>query len=95
MDAGGKVDFDSGDDRWNKALKRDILDASVDFGCSIFEREISLRDVVDLEPGDIIPVEMAEHVILKANGIPLFKTRLATSNGNLALKVEDVYQQAE
>ena len=43
----------------------------------------------------IIPVEMAEHVILKANGIPLFKTRLATSNGNLALKVEDVYQQAE
>lgn len=95
LDAGGKVDFDSGDDRWNKALKRDILDASVDFGCSIFEREISLRDVVDLEPGDIIPVEMAEHVILKANGIPLFKTRLATSNGNLALKVEDVYQQAE
>ncbi len=95
LDAGGKMDFDSGDDRWNKALKRDILDASVDFGCSIFEREISLRDVVDLEPGDIIPVEMAEHVILKANGIPLFKTKLATSNGNLALKVEDIYQQAE
>ena len=95
LDAGAKMDFDAGDDRWNKALKRDILDASVDFGCSIFEREISLRDVVDLEPGDIIPVEMAEHVILKANGIPLFKTKLATSNGNLALKVEDVYRQAE
>ncbi len=95
LDAGGKMDFDAGDDRWNKALKRDILDANVDFGCSIFEREISLRDVVDLEPGDIIPVEMAEHVILKANGVPLFKTKLATSNGNLALKVEDIYQQAE
>lgn len=92
LDAGEKQDVDPTDVRWNSSLKRDILDASVDFGCSVFERQISLRDVVDLEPGDIIPVEMADHIILKANGIPLFKTRLASSNGNMALKVDEFYK---
>ena len=92
LDAGGQLDIDPTDVRWSSALKRDILDASVDCGCSIFRRQISLRDVVDLEPGDIIPVEMADHVVLKANGIPLFNTTLASSNGNMALKIDEPYK---
>jgi flagellar motor switch protein FliM len=93
LDAGMKSDLDAHDDRWSKSLQREILDATVDFGCNLFEQEISLRDVVDLEAGDIIPVEMPEHVILKANGIPMFKTTLGVSDGNIALKVDDVIEQ--
>lgn len=93
LDAGMKSDLDSHDDRWSKALRREILDANIDFGCNIFQQEISLRDVVDLDEGDIIPVEMPEHLILKANGIPMFKTKMGISDGNVALKVDEFYKR--
>lgn len=93
LDAGMKSDLDTHDDRWSNALRREILDADVDFSCKMFQQQISLRDVVDLEKGDVIPVDMEEHVILKANGIPMFKTKVGVSGGNVALKIDQVYRQ--
>ncbi|HBX36640.1 MAG TPA: flagellar motor switch protein FliM, partial [Pseudohongiella sp.] len=95
LDAGMQSDVDEHDERWGKALKEQIKHATVNFTCDVFEREITLRDVVDLEEGDIIPVEMPETVVLKANGVPLFETRVGTSNGNLALRVEGIYRGIE
>lgn len=66
------------------------MDARVEFGCRMFEQSITLRDVVDLETGDVIPVDMPETVVLKANGIPMFNTRIGVSNGNLALKIDSI-----
>ncbi|ALO46333.1 flagellar motor switch protein FliM [Pseudohongiella spirulinae] len=95
LDAGMQSDVDEHDERWGKALKEQIKHATVDFSCDVFERMITLRDVVDLEEGDIIPVEMPETVVLKANGVPLFDTRLAMSNGNLALRVEGIHRETD
>jgi len=91
LEVGLRVDPDEVDERWGRALREDIMDASVDFGCSLFQQAITLRDVVDLEAGDVIPVDMPELVVLKANGIPMFNTRIGVSNGNLALKIDSVY----
>lgn len=93
LDAGMKSDLDVHDDRWSKALRREILDADIEFSCKMFEKQISLRDVVDLEAGDIIPVEMQEHILLRANGIPMFKTQMGISGGNVALRIDEMYKQ--
>ncbi len=90
LEVGLRVDADDVDENWGAAIREDIMDAQVAFGCQMFEQEITLRDVVDLEAGDIIPVDMPETVILKANGIPMFKTRIGVSNGNLALKIDSI-----
>jgi len=92
LDAGMQSDVDEHDERWGKALREEIKDATVDFTCDVFERMISLRDVVDLEAGDIIPVEMPDTVVLKANGVPLFDARVGMSNGNLALVIERIHR---
>src|SRR5690606_18500191 len=76
LDAGMQSDMDEHDARWGKALREQIQDATVEFTCDLFERTITLRDVVDLEAGDIIPIEMPETVVLNANGIPMFDTRV-------------------
>jgi flagellar motor switch protein FliM len=91
LEVGLRVDPEEVDERWVEALREDIMDASVEFGCSLFEQAITLRDVVDLEAGDVIPVDMPELVVLKANGIPMFNSRIGVSNGNLALKIESVF----
>lgn len=95
LDAGMQSDVDEHDERWGKALKEQIKDATVEFSCHLFDRKITLRDVVDLEAGDVIPVEMPETVVLNANGIPMFETRIGTSNGNLALRIEGVHRERE
>ena len=90
LEVGTRVDADDVDESWADAMREDIMDARVEFGCRMFEQSITLRDVVDLETGDVIPVDMPETVVLKANGIPMFNTRIGVSNGNLALKIDSI-----
>src|SRR5690554_5781876 len=44
LDAGMQSDVDEHDERWGRALREDIMHATVEFSCDLFEREITLRD---------------------------------------------------
>ena len=87
LDSGMTGDIGEADERWTKALRRDILKAAVDLECTVVDKQMPLRDIIDLKAGDIIPVDMPEKLTLRANGVPVFKTRMGTSRGNLALEV--------
>lgn len=94
LDAGLQSDTDDRDDRWVKALQEDVMEAKVDLESDIIRREISLRDIVDLKEGDIIPITMPEFNLLTANGVPMFKTQLGQLNENLAMRVLDIVDRS-
>jgi flagellar motor switch protein FliM len=87
LDAGVQSDIDEIDDRWVDSLRHDILGAKVPTNATIVEREIKLGELVDLQAGDIIPIDLPETITFKANNIPLFETKLGQCGENLALKV--------
>lgn len=87
LDAGVTSEVDDKDDRWAKSLKEEILTVDVPINAQIAETQLSLRKIKDLKVGDVLPIEMPDFITLTANGVPLFRTKLGTSNGNLALKV--------
>jgi len=87
--SGVQANEEQSDERWLTALRRDIMIATLELDLTIAERELTLRDVMQLEAGDIIPVELPESLELRANGIPLFECQLGTSRGNLAVKIKD------
>ena len=87
LDSGMTGDVDEVDERWLKALRRDILRASVDLECTVVEKKMSLREIIDLKKGDVIPVDIPEDLILRANGVPIYKTRMGTSRGHLGLEI--------
>ncbi|HEX4974337.1 MAG TPA: flagellar motor switch protein FliM [Pseudomonadales bacterium] len=87
LDAGVTSEVDDKDDRWSKSLKEEILTVDVPINAQIAETQLSLRKIKDLKVGDVLPIEMPDFITLTANGVPLFRTKLGTSNGNLALKV--------
>lgn len=89
LDSGLQSDSDDVDERWVRALREDVLAAKVDLECDVVSREITLRDIVNLKPGDVIPVEMPEYHVVTANGVPMFRTHLGQHRGNLALKIHD------
>jgi flagellar motor switch protein FliM len=94
LDAGLQSDTDEQDERWVKALREDVLAAKVDLECDIVRREITLRDIVDLKVGDVIPVEFPDFHILTANGVPMFRTQLGQHRGNLALKIKEFFDRS-
>ncbi|NVK42668.1 MAG: flagellar motor switch protein FliM [Oceanospirillaceae bacterium] len=83
------------DERWMQALRRDIMSADVDLNLRIAEREMTLRDVMELEAGDVIPVEIPEELILRAAGVPVFGCKLGVSRNNLAVKIVDQIKTSE
>lgn len=95
LDAGLQTDVDEKDDRWGSVLRRDIMGADIELNANLVEKEVTLRDIVELKEGDILPVEMPDQVVLKANGIPVFDTQLGVSNGHLALKITDTKSTEE
>ena len=90
LDAGLQTDVDEKDDRWGTVLRRDIMNADIELNANVVEQEISLRDIVNLREGDILPVEIPDQILLRANGIPLFDSQLGVSNGHMALKIMNV-----
>ncbi|MCJ1882834.1 MULTISPECIES: flagellar motor switch protein FliM [Pseudomonas] len=89
LDAGFQSDVDDQDERWINALREDILDVNVPLGATVVRRQLKLRDILHMQPGDVIPVELPEHMIMRANGVPSFKVKLGSHKGNLALQILD------
>ncbi len=93
LDSGVQSDVDDSDERWGKALREDLMDAKVPIRARVVEKKMSLQSLCDLEAGDVIPVDMPDHVTLMANGVPTFKTKLGVSKGSMALQVMDRYER--
>ncbi len=87
LDSGVQSDVDDVDERWVRALRQDVMEANIPLNVKVVERQINLGEIMGLEAGDIIPVEMPEHVTLLANNVPTFKCKLGRSGENLALKI--------
>ena len=87
LDAGFQSDLDDQDERWVKALREDLLDVDVPLSATVARRQLRLRDILHMQPGDVIPVELPEEMIMRANGVPSFKVKLGSHKGNLALQV--------
>lgn len=78
---------DEKDERWQIALQRDILMARLPLEMAVAQQQMTLRDVLELEAGDVIPVELPENFELKANKVPVFHCTMGVSRGNLAVKI--------
>ena len=87
LDAGFQSDLDDQDERWSKALREDVLDVNVPLSATVARRQLRLRDILHMQPGDVIPVELNDELVMRANGVPSFKVKLGSHKGNLALQV--------
>ncbi|MGV8919920.1 MAG: flagellar motor switch protein FliM [Pseudomonas sp.] len=87
LDAGFQSDLDDQDERWVKALREDVLDVAVPLSAVVARRQLKLRDILHMQPGDVIPVELPESMVMRANGVPSFKVKLGSHKGILALQV--------
>jgi len=72
---------------WAPALTAGLQDAEIDTRAVLAQAQISLRELVRLSPGDIIPIDPPQQVTLFAGDVPLYRGRFGVSQGRNALKI--------
>ncbi len=93
LDTGLQSDRSGDDGRWSKALREEILVADVNLSAELAKVEMSLRDVLKLKPGDIIPIDMPDKVVSRVEKIPMFNTTFGEHKDKAALKILDIIRQ--
>ncbi|MCL1112579.1 MULTISPECIES: flagellar motor switch protein FliM [Shewanella] len=95
LDAGVQSDKQDTDMRWSQALRDEIMDVQVGFDANIVEHEVTLRDVMGFKAGDIIPIDLPEHIMMRIEDLPTYRCKLGKSRDNLALKISEKIARPE
>lgn len=74
------------DKEWIRALKDGIKRAIVDVDCAMAHTKLTLSEVLKLNPGDVIPVDIPEMVTVRATNTPIFRGVIGVSNGKNAVQ---------
>lgn len=74
-------------DPWGPALAAALHEAEIEIRAVLGQARVSLRELVSLSPGDIIPIESPQDVTLFAGDVPLRRGRFGVSQGRNALKI--------
>jgi flagellar motor switch protein FliM len=89
LDAGVQSDRTDVDERWINALREEIKEAQIEMSSTLTETDLTLREVLNLKAGDVIPIEVPGVVTLRAENIPVFRGRFGVAQGNSAIKITD------
>ncbi|HSW14070.1 MAG TPA: flagellar motor switch protein FliM [Solimonas sp.] len=93
LDAGMQSDRVDKDERWSLALREQIKDAEVEVETELVRTQISLRQLVNLKAGDVLPINMPKVLDLCVGKLPLFRGTLGVSNGNHALQITETIRR--
>ncbi len=90
-----QADRAEADLRWVKLMTRQVQDASVDLVADLATANLTLRELSELEVGDVISINIPDTVAAKVNGIPVAQCKYGVANGQYALKVESIMMPSD
>ncbi|MBK1674868.1 flagellar motor switch protein FliM [Ectothiorhodospira shaposhnikovii] len=95
LDTGLQSDRADVDDRWVKALREELKVVQVELTAKLTETELTVAEMINLQPGDIIPVEIPDLLTIRAEGIPVFRGKFGVSEGFNAIKITEPIRLSE
>jgi len=86
LDTTAQTETEDIDSAWRIALEHALLNAEVPLSCVIGEAQLKLRQLMRMQPGDVLDIDMQEvHQVSIANK-PAFNASLGDSRGKFALE---------
>jgi flagellar motor switch protein FliM len=89
LTAGVQSDRVESDERWVSALREEMKQSKVTMVCTLAETEITLRELMKMNVGDVIPVDIPNQIVAMIEGVPVLKCQYGVSRGSNAIKVVD------
>ncbi|MCK9284405.1 MAG: flagellar motor switch protein FliM [Rhodocyclaceae bacterium] len=85
----------SSDVRWTTLLTRQLQMAEVELRAPLGHTQITLREILGLKAGDVVPLEIPEQVTVSVDGVPVMNCGYGVRNGQYALRVEQFCAEDE
>ena len=80
--------------RWQHGLRSQLENTHLDLTSVFLEAELSMRELLKLKPGDILPIEMPKLATLCAGARPLLRGKFGRSRGYNAVSVIEAVKNA-
>ena len=95
LDAGVQSDRVEKDERWIYALEDGMKDADVEMVVPLGKVQLKLQDVIKLNAGDIIPMEMPDSITGYVEEMPIFRGKYGSFKGSIGVKVTEMIERKE
>lgn len=89
-----QADRSDADDRWLTMMTSQVYGAEVELMANLAHAEVTVRQLMSLQVGDVISLDRPEFVVGEVDGVPLLECKYGVMNGQYALKVEKVIGSA-
>jgi flagellar motor switch protein FliM len=73
--------------RWHDGLRGQLEHTELDLTSVFLETEVTMRELLQMKPGDILPIEMPKTAILRSGARPLLRGKFGLSRGYNAVSV--------
>jgi len=90
-----QADRTESDSRWLKMLTEQIQGTELPVIATLARTDVTLRQIMDLQVGDVISVELPESVTAEVDGVPLMECQYGVVRGQYALKVRRMLRSTE
>lgn len=76
------------DKRWISRLSKQVQAADVTMLVDLAHVQVTLDQILNMQVGDVIPLNIPEFVTASVDGVPVMECRYGISNGQYALRME-------
>ena len=71
-------------------IHNEIYGCRVNVKAILARKQVKLKDIMAMNSGDVVPIEMPEHATMYAENVPSFLVKLGKSNDKYALKIMEL-----
>ncbi|MBT8137861.1 MAG: flagellar motor switch protein FliM [Gammaproteobacteria bacterium] len=87
LDSAPRTDAEQDDGHWTAAVRERLETTQIGLHSTLTRTTLRLGDVLSLQPGDVIPVDLPDQVVLRAAGTPVFAARIGVSRNRNAVEI--------
>jgi flagellar motor switch protein FliM len=73
--------------RWRQGLRTQLEQTELELTSVFLETELTMRELLQMQPGDILPIEMPKTALLRSGSRPLLRGKFGLSRGYNAVSV--------
>ncbi len=88
--AGMQSDRADREERWSQVLRNELEESRVDITTQLGAAQTTVGKLIDMRPGDVIPIEFDGQVTILADGIPLFWGELGQQRGQQVVRLSQM-----
>lgn len=83
------------DKRWIKLMSKQVQMAEVELVANIGHTKVTFEQILSMQAGDIIPLEIPKTITVNVDGIPVMDCHYGIMNGQYALRVNAMISPSE